>query len=241
MGMPVVVEIVDANATQESINKIFDYFKYVDEKFSPFKETSEVSKINNGLIKEKDYSQDMQEILKLAKQTKEEAGGYFDITDNNGKINPSGIVKGWAIFNASKLVQEIGFKNYYVEAGGDIQVSGKNSNGEPWKIGIKNPFNNSEIVKIVLLDKNQGIATSGTYVRGQHIYNPKNRTEEMTQIVSISVIGPNVYEADRFATAAFAMQKEGINFIEKLSGFEGYMINKNGMATMTSNFEAYTK
>ena len=39
----------------------------------------------------------------------------------------------------------------------------------------------------------------------------------------------------------FAMQREGINFIEKLKGLEGYMIDKNGIATMTSGFEKLCK
>ncbi len=84
-----------------------------------------------------------------------------------------------------------------------------------------------------------GIATSGSYRRGQHIYNPHNANAPLTEIVSISVIGPNVYEADRFATAAFAMGKQGINFIENLKGFEGYMINKDGIAVQTSDFVRY--
>ena len=63
----------------------------------------------------------------------------------------------------------------------------------------------------------------------------------MLEILSLTVVGPNIYEADRFATAAFAMQREGINFIENLNGFEGYSIDKNGTATMTSNFEKYTR
>jgi thiamine biosynthesis lipoprotein len=48
-----------------------------------------------------------------------------------------------------------------------------------------------------------------------------------------------VYEADRFATAAFAMGKRGIQFIEKLVGFEGYMIDVEARATLTSGFERY--
>ena len=84
-----------------------------------------------------------------------------------------------------------------------------------------------------------GIATSGTYIRGQHIYNPKKRGEPVTEIVSLTVIGPNVYEADRFATAAFAMGSAGIHFIEDLEGFEGYMIDPHGLATYTSGFERY--
>ena len=43
-------------------------------------------------------------------------------------------------------------------------------------------------------------------------------------------------EADRFATAAFAMGKDGILFIENLPGFEGYAIDAKGIATMASGF-----
>jgi len=55
----------------------------------------------------------------------------------------------------------------------------------------------------------------------------------------VTVIGPNVYEADRFATAAFAMGRKGIEFIEKLVDFEGYMIDAQARATFTSGFERY--
>jgi thiamine biosynthesis lipoprotein len=61
----------------------------------------------------------------------------------------------------------------------------------------------------------------------------------LQDIVSLTVIGPNVYEADRFATAAFAMGKRGIYFIEQLPGFEGYMIDAAARATFTSGFERY--
>jgi thiamine biosynthesis lipoprotein len=79
------------------------------------------------------------------------------------------------------------------------------------------------------------MATSGIYFRGEHIYNPHNDSQ-VKEVVSLSVVGSNIYDADRFATAAFAMGREGINFIEKLEGFEGYQIDREGMATMTSNF-----
>jgi thiamine biosynthesis lipoprotein ApbE len=64
-------------------------------------------------------------------------------------------------------------------------------------------------------------------------------TPAPTDVVSLTVIGPNVYEADRFATAAFAMGKKGIYFIEQLPGFEGYMIDTSAQATYTSGFERY--
>jgi FAD:protein FMN transferase len=241
MGMPVTVEIVDAKATQNVIDKVFNYFTYVDQTFSTFKPASEITKINQGQIQPNDYSADMKTVFALSEKTKQETDGYFDIVNNQGKYDPSGLVKGWAIFNAAEILKSLGFKNFYVEAGGDIQVQGLNKEGKPWKVGIKNPLNIKEIIKVVFLKHNEGIATSGSYERGAHIYNPKNRKDELAQIVSLTVIGPNIYEADRFATAAFAMQQEGIHFIEKLNGFAGYMINQKGIATMTSDFERYTK
>jgi len=239
MDMPVTVEIRDEAADQGLIDEIFDYFQYVDDTFSVFKENSEISRINRGEIKKEDYSPDMKTIFRLAEETKRQTSGYFDIQKPKGILDPSGIVKGWAIWQASKLLNLAGIKDSYVEAGGDIQVTRK-SNSDPWIIGIRNPFNINENVKILSL-RNEGIATSGTYIRGQHIYNPHKPKETFEEIVSLTVIGPNVYEADRFATAAFAMGKEGIHFIEKQEGLEGYAIDSKGIATMTTNFNRYVK
>jgi thiamine biosynthesis lipoprotein len=105
-------------------------------------------------------------------------------------------------------------------------------------VGIRNPFNRDQIVKVLSLT-DRGVATSGTAIRGQHIYNPHQPNTPLREIVSITLIGPNVLEADRFATAAFAMGQEGIQFVEALSGFEGYMIDADAKATYTSGFERY--
>lgn len=140
---------------------------------------------------------------------------------------------------AAKLIEKLGFAYYYVDAGGDIQVSKTKADGTPWKVGIRNPFQTDQIVKTLSVS-DCGVATSGTYERGSHIYNPKDG-KPMIDILSLTVIGPNVYEADRFATAAFAMGKEGIHFLERLPGFEGYLIDRAGVATMTSGFERFVQ
>jgi thiamine biosynthesis lipoprotein len=237
MGMPVILEVVDSDVTSEAFEKVFDYFGYVDRKFSTYKPDSEISRINRNELTLEESSDDMKTIFRLAEQTRQETGGYFDIM-RNGNFDPSGIVKGWAIYNAAEILRECGFENYYVDAGGDIQVSGKNGQGQNWRLGIQSPFSTNEIVKVLSI-QGGGVATSGTYVRGQHIYNPKNNGKPLTGIVSLTVIGPDIYEADRFATAAFAMESSGIAFIEELEGFEGYMIDQKGMATYTSGFEDY--
>lgn len=235
--MPITVEIADKHAKKSSLKKVFDYFDYVDHKFSTYKDTSEITKINKGKLKESEYSSDMKKIFRMADETKDLTGGYFNIT-HKGKIDPSGVVKGWSIYKAAKILKKEGYKNFYINAGGDIQVSGENEDGGAWKVGIRNPFDLNQIVKVVYLNK-EGLATSGTYERGQHIYDPISGRDEINDILSITVIGKNIYEADRFATAAFAMGREGISFIEKLSGFEGYMIDTKGLAIFTSGFDKY--
>lgn len=242
MGTPVIVEIRNEEARQEFFDEVFDYFKYVDQKFSTYKEDSEITAINNKKIEKENMSEDMKTVFKLSEETKRLTNGYFDIITPSGSYDTSGLVKGWAILNASNILKNRGIKNFYVEAGGDIQTHGRNEKEEPWCIGIQNPFNKKrEVVKKVYLNNNKGIATSGSYVRGAHIYNPKDRNDELKEIVSLTIIGPNVFEADRYATASFAMGEEGIFFIEGLLGFEGYSIDKNGIATMTRGFNNYTK
>jgi thiamine biosynthesis lipoprotein len=258
MGMPITVEVVDPSVTEAGIASVFAYFRTVDDTFSTYKEHSEISKINRGELREDEYSDDMKTILALSEQTRQETQGYFNIW-HNGIADPSGIVKGWAILQAATLMKAAGFTHFYIDAGGDIQVSGSRGDplwspdGDPWRIGIRNPFNRNEIVKVLAVT-DKGIATSGTAIRGQHIYNPHNphhhgrpqgspphfhTSPAPTDIVSLTVIGPNVYEADRFATAAFAMGKKGIYFIEQLPGFEGYMIDASAQATYTSGFERH--
>lgn len=237
MGMPVTVEISNPSVTKEIFNYVFDHFKYVDEKFSTYKSSSEISRINRGEIPKQNYSKDMKEILTLSEETKNHTNGYFDII-RDGKYDPSGLVKGWAIYKAAQILQEKGLNDFYVEAGGDIQTRGLNKDGLAWKIGIRHPFENEKIIKVIYV-RDLGVATSGTYMRGQHIYNPKEKNKSIVDIVSLTVIGPNIYEADRFATAAFAMGRNGIFFIENLKKFEGYMVDADGMAVETSGFKQY--
>ena len=237
MGMPITLEVIDA-ATTAIFDTVFAYFEYIDLTFSTYKEDSEISRINRQELSIEQASADVRTIFTLAEQTRHATKGYFDIA-RNGIYDPSGIVKGWAIYHAAEIVSQYGYKSYYVDAGGDIQMAGNNSQGKKWRVGIRNPFNLNEIVKVLAVS-NCGVATSGISIRGQHIYDPHTNSPLSTDLVSLTVIGPNIYEADRYATAAFAMGNVGIMFIERLDGFEGYAIDRHGQATYTSDFVRYT-
>jgi len=237
MGMPITVDVLGSPDTG-ILDAVFAYFEDVDRRFSTYKPDSEIEAINRDDLSEPDYSDEMREVLALAEQTRRETHGFFDIRRKDGSLDPSGIVKGWAIRNAAVLVAERGARDFFIDAGGDIQSSGKNATGEDWSVGIRSPFDPNEIIKVVY-PRGKGVATSGTYVRGQHIYAPLTPDRPITDIVSLTVIGPDVFEADRFATAAFAMGGDGIFFVEETPGLEGYVVDSTGRATLTSGFGDY--
>jgi FAD:protein FMN transferase len=237
MGMPITVEVVGAKDAT-TIDAVFDYLNLVDARFSTYKDNSEISAFNRGEVLPANLSAEMKEVMRLSAITRDQSKGFFEIRKADGTLDPSGIVKGWAINNAAKIIRSRGHTDFFIEAGGDVQSGGYNEEGCEWRIGIRSPFHSDDIIKVVI-PRGRGVATSGTYVRGQHIYNPHEPTKLIEDIVSISVIGPDILEADRFATAAFAMGERGIYFIENLPGFEGYMVNAQGISTQTTSFGAY--
>jgi len=237
MGMPITVEVVGA-ANAGLVDRVFDYFAGVDRRFSTYRSDSEVSAINQARLAEADYSEEMREVLAIAERTRQQTGSFFDVRTADGALDPSGIVKGWAIRNAAAILAGSGARDFFIDAGGDIQSAGRNAAGNEWSVGIRNPFDQTQIIKVIY-PKGRGVATSGTYVRGQHIYNPHALGRPIEDIVSLTVIGPDVMEADRFATAAFAMGREGIAFIEEMPYLEGYLVDRGGHATLTSGFQEY--
>jgi thiamine biosynthesis lipoprotein len=235
MGMPVSIILDDDFAKEKDIEKIFDYFRKIDATFSTYKKESEVSRINRGELNVSLASSEVKKVIELCEQTKKETNGFFNI-EWGGKVDPSGIVKGYAIWQAGIKLKKMGYKNFCVEIAGDMEISGL-LKGKKWRIGIENPFNRTEIVKILEVT-NKGIATSGNYLRDSHIYNPiNNRVAD--EVASVTVIADNIYNADRFATAAFAMGKKGIYFLEKANNLEGYMVLKNGKAISTGRFKKF--
>lgn len=235
MGMPIVLMTPDTSVTSENLEEVFSFFTYVDKTYSPFINSSIVSRINRGEMGEPEYSDELRGILAIAKNTKHQTDGYFDVW-HKGNFDPSGIVKGWAIAEAAKILGKF-TDNFYVEAGGDIQVSGVNDEGNRWQIGIRNPFDRNQNIKVVALN-NSAIATSGTAIRGQHIYDPV-QGKELNDGASISVIASNIIDADRMATAAFAMGPKGIYFIEQLAGYEACVVMQDKTTITTTGWYNY--
>ena len=135
MGMPITVDVGSASEAA-LIDEVFAYFECIDRRFSTYRADSEIAAINRGDVPVSDYSREMRDVLALAEQTKNETNGFFDIRKPDGSLDPSGIVKGWAIRNAADIVRRAGVRDFFIEAGGDIQSSGKNAVGNATGVSV---------------------------------------------------------------------------------------------------------
>lgn len=233
MGTGVSIDI--PGAEEAIFNKVFDRLEQIDDRFSTYKTDSEVSRFKRGEIAEGELSHELKRIVKACKAAEKATNGTFSAWAE-GNFDPSGYVKGWAIAEAGKIINKAGFKTFCIGIGGDIlAVSDSDKN---WRIGIQDPANRQSILTTLTV-KNMAVATSGTYERGLHILNPKTK-KAADSILSITVVGPDIIDADVLATAAFVQGEFGLNFIGgQAHGYEALMVAKNGKVSMTDGMAAY--
>jgi len=97
--------------------------------------------------------------------------GYFNATIG-GVLDPSGVVKGWAIERVSALLSAAGVRSHAVNGGGDVQLTGARSDGSPWRIGVAHPLRSGALATVVE-GRDFAVATSGCAERGCHILDPR--------------------------------------------------------------------
>jgi thiamine biosynthesis lipoprotein len=130
------------------------------------------------------------------------------------------VAKGLAVDAAARELQS--FRDFCIDAGGDIYFGGLNSRGEPWRVGIQHPRRRGELLEHFQVS-DRAVCTSGDYERGAHIIDPRN-DDTARAVASATVVGPNAMLADALATAAFVLGPEqGIALLDSM-GVEGLII-----------------
>lgn len=214
---------LEAAEIERIIAGIEAFFFDVDDELSTFKEQSSVSKIRSNKLKIEDAPEMVQEVWRGCQRAKELSFGSFDPWAVDGGFDPSGFVKGWAAEKAAEILILAGCEQVQVNAAGDIALRGKT----PWKIGVINPDNKSEILQIFEIT-NGNIATSGNYEKGAHIKDPH------TGVIAIgaksgTVIGPDGGICDALATSLMVDGADAAKWIgnPELSQYTFWAINRH--------------
>jgi len=233
--MPVTVQVVDDEAQDAALQEVFDDFALLDRTFSPFLASSEVSQINRGELRPEDAGQLVTQAISLCHLYEQATDGYFSAWIA-GRFDPSGLVKGWAIDRACSILDRHGYRDYFVDAGGDVQTRGRNPEGGPWRVGIRHPVERDKVACVVLAS-GLAVATSGTYEKGEHILDPHDG-KPAGEWLSFTVVGPDILQADVYATACLAMGVAGLEFMTRVARYEAFAIDHRLRVTYTAGFKA---
>ena len=139
------------------------------------------------------------------------------------EIDFGGIVKEYAVDRAASLCLEAGIFHGVINLGGDIKIIGPQADGSPWKIGIRHPRKQNEILHTIPLYQG-ALASSGDYERfilinGQrysHVLNPKTGWP-VKYMASVSVVGDFCVVAGSASTIAMLKEKEGSKWLQDLA------------------------
>jgi FAD:protein FMN transferase len=160
-------------------------------------------------------------------------------------ISLDGIGKGYIVDQGIATFKKEGFNNVYLEAGGDLMVSGQKDKSSPWRIGLRAPRPQQSHKPTIIEVSDKAVATSGDYLQAftpdlkhHHIIHPKSGFSPL-ELSSCTVTAPNVALADSLATAVMVLGKEdGFDLIESMDGCEGYVVDKQLTHFNTTRFFA---
>jgi thiamine biosynthesis lipoprotein len=122
-------------------------------------------------------------------------------------IGTGGIAKGYALDRVGQILEQAGYPNYLLFAGGQVQMHGSRD-GRAWRIGIKHPRRDTHVGFFEVHDGS--VSTSGDY---EHYFVHEGRVYHhiidvstgypATKSSSVTLIAPEGIYADALSTACF--------------------------------------
>lgn len=237
MGMPISLALRGRHTDDEQATTawalVMRQLREADEMFSTYRPNSFISRLNRGDITLADCPPEVAEVLALGETARRESGGAFDIElpgpDGQLVLDPSGVVKGWAVERAAAALEALRDTDFCLSAGGDMTCRTVDPGNPPWRIGIEDPTDPSRVLAVVPLHTG-GVATSGTAHRGQHLRDPRTGRAP-TGIASVTVVAPALTWADIDATAAYAHGRNAADWLRTRPGRSGFIVWDDGTTT----------
>jgi thiamine biosynthesis lipoprotein len=200
-----------------------------DALFSTWRPESPMSRVRCGSLAVSTAPREIRQVLDLCADVRRLTGGWFDPWAMPGGVDPTGLVKGWAVERALDSVRRHVVAGY-VNAGGDIAVVGRPGSAERWRMGVRHPWRPDALACVVFVES--ALATSGTYERGSHLFDPRARRPS-ARAVSASVVGPSLAVADGLATALCVGGDDVLDRLAEIPGYEGYLVRTDGTEAWT--------
>jgi thiamine biosynthesis lipoprotein len=168
-------------------------------------------------------------VLTLAADARSSSDGAFDVRlprpDGSTTLDPSGIVKGWAVDRAATYLRGLEDTDFCLSAGGDMVCSTSRPGSPDWRIGIEDPRDPTRVLAVVPV-RQGAVATSGLVHRGAHIVDPRTGGTP-TAWAAVTVIGEDLTTADIEATTAFVLGYDAPRWLTE-RGRSALLVRPNG-------------
>ena len=162
------------------------------------------------------------------------------------QIGLGGVAKGYALDSAGALLQQSGFPDFLIYAGGQVLVHGKKGE-RAWRVGIQHPRESRHFAFVEVQDGS--LATSGDYEHAfehqgrtyHHIIDPKTGFPS-EQTSSVTVIAKTALWADAVDTAIFIMgPKRGLLALPSAPGgpFEAAIVDPQMRLSLSDDMRAH--
>jgi len=226
---------VPLTALVSAVDSVYAELERLEQMFSTFRPTSEISRVNRGELAFGDCSPEVFEVLDACTWLEHETGGAFTAHPPHrpGFLDPAGFVKGWAAQRSGALLGEVGLEHWYVNVGGDIQAHGSPAADRAWRVAVSDPVRREAVLAVIELPGGGAVATSGISERGRHLWSPVGLDAEL---LAVTVTGPELAWADAYATAVFALGEAGLDWMARFPGYEAFAIWSDHLVRMTGGF-----
>ena len=234
MGMPVSLALrgrhTDDAEARAAWEECVAELTEVDRVFSTYREDSHIARLSRGEIDVADCPPEVAEVLALGERARAESGGAFDVQrpgpDGVPTLDPSGVVKGWAVQRASAHLRALRDTDVCLSAGGDMVCHVADDASPAWRVGIEDPRVPQQLLATVEVRRG-AIATSGTAHRGEHITDARTGGAPGA-VASVTVLADDLTWADIDATAAYAMGAEALTWLRGRPGRRGIVVWRDG-------------
>jgi FAD:protein FMN transferase len=198
----------------------------LEQRFSHYRHDSEISRWVAGDELPVEAVADIEHVLRQCGRLHAESDGTFRARNpRTHALDTAGYVKGYAIGRAAECLAASGLRNFVVGVGGDVQCSGRAGVDRPWRVAIQDPRRSHAVLALVEAT-DLAVATSGTAERGDHIWGPA--AGPSSGLASFTVVGPDIAEADAYATIGFAMGEQGAEWVRSREGYRSLLVRTDG-------------
>jgi FAD:protein FMN transferase len=198
----------------------------LDAIFTTYDPKSPMSRVRRGSLSLKDAPSMIRDVLELCERASWQTHGWFDPWSVPGGVDPTGLVKGWAVAQAAQIIESSGVTGALVNGGGDVALVGSPPDGGPWRIGIQHPWRRLALACTVEVGA-RAIATSGGYERPLHLVDPFGDGDHR-RVASASVTGDSLALADAFSTAIAVGGADAARWIGEVIGYDAYWVESDG-------------